>query len=555
MTQGVFRLRTATARWLSLLFAIVAVVSFGSIAFHGPRGSSFTSKAAETDGDWTYVDHDFSGTRYSPLSQITPQNVDQLAKACSYTFPEKVPSETAPIVSAGVLYATSEHYTVALDAADCRVLWTYQWQPRGRDSVRAHRGAAIAGGKIIRGTADGYLIALDAASGRLLWAKQIANPNQGYFISMPPLVYGDLIYIGPAGSESAANGWIGAFRLADGDEVWKFNIIPADGELGADTWGPDPDARKHGGGALWTPLSYDVEKDLLYVSGGNPAPDFYDDARPGANLFTNSIIALDAKTGRLAWYNQFLPHDVHDYDVTHVNPIFKIDAHTAIATTGKDGVLRVVDRDSHKVLYSIPFTTRLNAEAPISTTAIRVCPGTLGGSEWNSAGYNPRLNLLVVPSNDQWCSQIFKDTEAPSAEKANAGEGPYFGGPIDHDPFPQARGRITAFDAATGRERWRYESPTPLVAAIALTASNLIFTGETGGYFDALDARSGKVLLRQNLGDSIQGGVITYSAHNVQRVAVVSGDGGVISTRRMPEVIGGNPTITVFAVQKSVSKK
>ncbi len=259
MTQGVFRLRAATPRWLSLLFAIVAVVSFGSIAFHGPTGSSFTSKAAETDGDWTYVDHDFSGTRYSPLSQITPQNVDQLAKACSYTFPEKVPSETAPIVSAGVLYATSEHYTVALDAADCRVLWTYQWQPRGRDSVRAHRGAAIAGGKIIRGTADGYLIALDAAGGRLLWAKQIANPNQGYFISMPPLVYGDLIYIGPAGSESAANGWIGAFRLADGDEVWKFNIIPADGELGADTWGPDPDARKHGGGALWTPLSYDVE--------------------------------------------------------------------------------------------------------------------------------------------------------------------------------------------------------------------------------------------------------------------------------------------------------
>jgi alcohol dehydrogenase (cytochrome c) len=364
-----------------------------------------------------------------------------------------------------------------------------------------------------------------------------------------------LIYIGPAGSESAANGWIGAFRLADGEPVWKFNIIPADGELGADTWGPDPDARKHGGGALWTPLSYDVEKDLLYVSGGNPAPDFYDDARPGANLFTNSIIALNAKTGRLAWYNQFLPHDVHDYDMTHVNPIFKINSHTAVATTGKDGVLRVVDRDSHKVLYSMPFTTRLNADAPISVTPIRVCPGTLGGSEWNSAGYNPKLNLLVVPSNDQWCSQIFKDTEAPSAEKANAGEGPYFGGPIDHDPFPQARGRITAFDAATGRERWRYQSPTPLVAAVALTASNLIFTGETGGYFDVLDARSGKVLLRQNLGDSIQGGIITYSAHNVQRVAVVSGDGGVISTRRMPEVIGGNPTITVFAVQKAVSQK
>lgn len=547
-------------RWAGLLFAILFAVAFQSFSFQHVGRSPFTSNAADTDGDWSYVDHDFSGTRYSSLAQITPQNVSQLGKICSYTFPENAPSETAPIVSAGVLYATSTHYTVGLDAADCHLLWTYQWQPRDRDSgragaARAHRGAAIANGKIVRGTADGYLIALDAASGNLLWAKQIANPNLGYFISMPPLVYGDLIYIGPAGSESAANGWVGAFRLADGEQIWKFNIIPADGELGADTWGPDPQARKHGGGALWTPLSYDAEKDLLYVSGGNPAPDFYDDARPGANLFTNSMIALDAKTGKLAWYNQFLPHDVHDYDVTHVNPVFKINSHTVIASTGKDGVLRVVDRDSHKILYSVPFVTRINADAPVTTTSLRVCPGTLGGSEWNSAGYNPKLSLLIVPGNDQWCSNIFKNTEAPDAEKAQEGEGPFFGGPIDEAPFPEARGRLSAFDAATGRERWRYQSPTPMVAGVALTASNLIFTGETGGYFDVLDARSGKVLLRQNLGDSVQGGIITYSAHGAQRVAVVSGDGGVISTKRFPQVVGGKPTITVFGVQRTISQK
>jgi len=549
MMRGKFRMRPAIVRRVAaLLLAIVlAALSLGGL--HWFRFSPFVSSAAATDdGDWAYVDHDFNGTRYSPLSQITPQNVNQLAKVCSYTFPEQVPSESAPIASAGVLYATSDHYTVALDGADCHVLWTYEWKPRDRDSPHPHRGAALAGGKIIRGTGDDYLIALDAGTGHLLWAKQIAKPQDGYFISMPPLVNGDLIYIGPAGSERASSGWVGAFRLKDGERVWRFNIIPADGEPGADTWGPNPDARKHAGGALWTPLSYDTEKGLLYVAGGNPAPDFYDDARPGANLYTNSLIALDGKTGRLKWYQQFIPHDVHDYDTTHVNPVFKANSHTAIATTGKDGVLRVVDGDSHKILYSVPFTTQLNNEVPISHTPVRVCPGTLGGDEWNSGAYSPKLGLLAVPSNDQMCSQIMKDAEPPSAEAAIAGEKSYFGGPINHEPLKDAKGRLTGFDAMSGKERWRYEAPTPLVAGVAITASNLIFTGEVGGYFDALDAQSGKILFRHNLADTIQGGVITYSTRSIQYVAVVSGDGGVITKKTMPEVIGGNPTITVFAL-------
>ena len=553
MRQDAFRVRAAaTRRFTTSFFSIISVALL--FAFLPAAGGKFLISSAATvdDGDWAYADHDINGTRYSPLKQITAQNVNQLAKVCSYTFPEQVPSETAPLASGGILYATSDHYTVAIDGADCHVLWSYEWKPRDRDLVHPHRGAALVNGKIIRGTGDDFLIALDAETGKLQWAKQIANPKEGYFISMPPLVHGDLIYIGPAGSEWASSGWIGAFRLSDGEQVWKFNIVPKDGEPGADTWGPDPKARKNAGGALWTAMSYDTEKNLLYVPGGNPAPDFYDDARPGANLYTNSIIALDGKTGRLAWYNQFIPHDVDDYDVIHVNPIFKSNSRTAIAATGKDGMLRVLDRDTHKILYSVPFTTRLNAETPLSNTAIRVCPGILGGNEWNSGAYNPQLNLLVVPAIDHWCSMIKKDKEPPSVEKANSGEVRYFGGPFsgpgDRGPFSEARGRLTGFNASTGKELWQYESPTPLVAGVALTASNLIFTGEVGGYFDALDAQSGKILLRVNLADSMQGGVITYSAHSVQHVAVVSGDGGVINKKAIPEIPGGNPTITVFAV-------
>ena len=551
MRNSAFQVRAAAGRRFAAysFFAVVLAISFGHIRGFG--GVTLAASPAQAEnGDWTYADHDFNGTRYSPLNQITPGNVKQLAKVCSYTFPEKVPSESAPIVSAGVLYATSDHYTVALDAADCHVLWSYQWIPRDTDYVHPHRGASLANGKIIRGTGDDYLISLDAESGKLLWAKQIADPKAGYFISMPALVNGDTIYIGPAGSERAGSGWIGAFRLSDGEQIWKFNIIPQDGEPGADTWGPDPEARKHAGGALWTPQSFDSEKGILYVAGGNPAPDFWDDARPGANLYTNSMIALDAKTGHLLWYNQFIPHDVDDYDITHVNPIFKVNSRTMIASSGKDGVLRVVDGDTHKVVYSVPFTTQLNSEAPLSNTPIKVCPGILGVDEWNSAAYSPKLSLLVVPSDDLYCSMNQKDKDPPSIEKANTGEKSYFGGPITHGSFTEGRGRLTAFDAATGKERWRYESPTLLVAGVAITASNLVFTGEVGGFFDALDAQSGKVLLHHDLGDSVQGGVITYSAHNVQYVAVTSGDGGVLRKETIPEIVGGNPTVTVFALPK-----
>src|ERR1700680_1568829 len=170
MTQGALR-RAATVGWLTAFAFTIVAATLWFEAIHGLGGSSVVANASESDkGDWTYVDHDFSGTGYSPLNQITPQNVQQLAKVCSYTFPEKVPSETAPIVSAGVLYATSDHYSVAIDAATCHVLWSYQWVPRDTDSVHPHRGASLANGKIIRGTGDDYLISLDAESGKLLWS-------------------------------------------------------------------------------------------------------------------------------------------------------------------------------------------------------------------------------------------------------------------------------------------------------------------------------------------------------------------------------------------------
>ncbi|HUA84562.1 MAG TPA: PQQ-binding-like beta-propeller repeat protein [Bryobacteraceae bacterium] len=539
------RILQAARAGLCRVALFTAAISLATVAAQ-PLARSAT--AGSSEGEWLSVDHDLAGTRFSPLNQINTKNVAGLEKVCSYSFPEKEPAQTAPIVVAGVMYVTTAHYTTALDGFDCGVLWTYRWQPRGFETFNSNRGAAFGDGRIIRGTADGFLLALNAKNGRLVWLKQIANPDDGNFISMPPLIHGDLIYIGPAGAEWAARGWVGAFRLADGKQVWRFNIVPGDGEPGAESWGPSPETRQHGGGNLWTPLSYDVEKNLLYVPGGNAAPDLYGDGRPGADLYTNSIIALDGKTGRMVWYQQFVPHDLHDYDVTHVSPIFRTRAHTLIATTGKDGLLRVLDRDSHNIVYSVPFTTRRNTDSvPAADTQIRVCPGPLGGNEWNGPAFSPALKLVIVPATD-WCAKEKKGASPPHLEK-DTHDFFFFGGELEFDRWSDAHGWLTAFDSTTGAVKWRYSAPKPMIAGLALTAGDLGFTGELSGDLIAFDARSGKILFRGQTGGPVAGGVITYESHGMQNVAAVSGYVGAYNAIA-PEIGGGNPTVTIFRLPK-----
>jgi alcohol dehydrogenase (cytochrome c) len=425
-------------------------------------------------------------------------------------------------------------------------LWVNRWEPRGSEPLSTQRGVAFADGRIVRGTADGYLLALDVKDGHTLWARSIADPRQGYFISMPPLIKHGLVYVGPAGAELGSSGWVGAFRLGDGEEVWRFHIVPLDGEPGAETWGTDPGVRKHAGGNLWTALSFDEERQLLYVPGGNPTPDFYDVARSGDNLYTNSLIALDAKTGGLRWYKQLIAHDVRDYDLTHVSPVIRVRGRTLIVTTGKDGVLRAVDAATHEIVYAKPFTTLLNNEGPIGTRPVRTCPGVLGGNEWNGAAYSSRLRLIFAPATD-WCADISRDDTPPDPEGEHSNG--YFGGKFRFDPWDRARGWLTAFEAASGETRWRYAAAKPIIGAVTATAGDIVLTGELAGDFVVLDARTGRVLVRRNIGAPIAGGIVTYAIHGAQAVAVVSGYVGVYN-QIAPEIGGGNPTVTVFRVSK-----
>jgi len=341
---------------------------------------------AATPQNWLYASHDYAGTRFVDLKQITPANARTLRAVCLYRSEMAGPTQTNPIVYDGVMYLTFSRSTVAIDATTCRVRWTHDWQPKGHEISPTNRGVAIKDGKLVRGTADGYLIALDMANGDLIWSRQIASADDSQYLSMPPLIWGDMIIYGPAGADFGPKNWIGAFNLADGASIWRFNLVPDPGEPGAETW-KDLDALKHDGGSLWTPLSLDVKAGVLYVPVGNPAPDFYGAVRPGDDLYTNSLVALDLRSEKLLWYRQFVSHDVHDSDLSQVSPLFSTKIgnvrRDVIAASGKDGLLRLIDRTTHQQYYEVPITTRENVDAEPTVDGAHRCPGLLGGMEWS----------------------------------------------------------------------------------------------------------------------------------------------------------------------------
>lgn len=531
------------------LFLFLSVVPlFVSIASAGATSSSPTQSelnAASQQGiNWLYATHDYTGQRYVDLDQITPQNVSHLHKVGDFQTSEVSPSQTNPLVYDGVMYITTAHTVAALNAATGQRIWEYVWSPKGKEIFNSNRGVAIKGGLIVRGMPDGYLIAIDATAGTLRWKKQIATASKGEFLSAPPLIADDKIIIGPAGAEWAAKGWVGAFRLKDGAQLWKFNTVPDANESAAETWGKDKSVLEHGGGNVWTPMSYDSAKGLVYIAVGNPAPDFYDSIRPGNNLYTCSLIALDIKTGKLNWYFQAVPHDVHDWDITQASPLFTTTINGTkrdlIAVAGKDGLLRVLDRTSHKLLYSVPFTRREHTDVPLSTKkGIHVFPGILGGEEWSGPAYNRITDMLYVPSVEWGATYKRADHLDPPNEKEL-----YMGGTFDMDSSAKARGSLTAFDAATGEVRWVYKSSAPMLAGVSTTAGGMIFTGSHDKNFIALEAKTGKVLYKFNLGAPIAGNVITYAVNGKQYVAVVSGFVSPFFKK-----LGGGPTkITIFAL-------
>ena len=495
-------------------------------------------RAAVSSTDWLYHTHDFRGTRYSSLSQIDRSNVRRLQVACIYQLGSTEPFVSGPIVYRGTMFVTTARLTAAIDAATCRQRWQYKWQAQDTELWPNNRGVAIEDGYVVRGTSDGYLVALDAADGRLLWARQVAHPAGGETITMPPLVYRDLVIIGPAGSELNVQGWVGAFRLADGSPVWRFNTIPKAGEPGFETW-PHDSVLPLGGGSVWSPMSLDADRGVLYVPVTNPSPDYPKHLRPGANLYTNSLLALDVTSGKLKWYAQLIANDDKDWDVTQVSPILETQiagkTRNVIVASGKDGIVRVLDRDTHKELHQTAIGTRVNADQPITREGTRYCPGVFGGIQWNGPAWHPQTNALYVPTVD-WCTTA-KLEENPRLIPGQL----YLGGTNEQDPASQ--GFLTAIDVASGAIRWQYRSEKPMLAGVTTTAGGLVFAGELTGDLIAFDAENGTVLYRFNTGGAMAAGVITYAVDAKQYVGAATGHGSITMGDAR-----GSPTIVVFTL-------
>jgi alcohol dehydrogenase (cytochrome c) len=518
------------------------IEGFNGIAPTG-SGPSFSElmAAADNSKDWLYHNQNYQGTRYSELDQINIANANALQQVCAYELPTNATMQTGPIIYQGTMYVTNSTHTAAIDAATCEEIWSYDWEPRDRMVWGNNRGVAIKNGYVVRGTSDGYLLALDSANGNLLWARQVADPWLGETFTMPPMIFEDTVLIGPAGSENAISGWLGAFSLIDGDLIWKFMTVPEAAAGGGPTWG-NPNNIPLGGGAVWTPLSMDLELGEVYAAVSNPAPDLPAYLRPGENLYTNNIVALDVRSGELKWHKSLVPNDDHDWDLTQVSPVLKAGINNVsrdmIATVGKDGILRTLDKNSHTTLYETPITTILNAEVPVTQEGVFACPGVYGGVLWSGPSYYPAEKLLITPSID-YCARFSANEEVAFVPGQM-----YLGGRVR--PDAEQTGWITAIDVESGEVSWRYHSPKPMVAGVTTTAGGLVMTGELTGNLLILNANSGEVLKSIPTGAPVGGGIVTYEVEGKQFIATSSGN--AMMTFRTGDEVERGGRVVVYAL-------
>ena len=508
---------------------------------NGPSMNELLNAGNNSD-DWLHHNKSYKGIRYSALNEINTSNVDKLVQVCAYQMNSRAPLQTGPIVYQGIMYVTDATHTAAINAATCQKIWAHDWMPKDRMVWGNNRGVAIKDGYVVRGTPDGYLFALDSTNGNLLWARQVADPWLGETFTMPPTVFEDMILIGPAGSENAISGWLGAFSLTDGDLIWKFMTVPDAAAGGGESWG-NPEGIKLGGGAVWTPLSFDLELGEVYVAVTNPAPDLPAYLRPGDNLYTNCIVALDILTGELKWYKSIVPNDDHDWDLTQVTPVLKagVDgvSRDMVATVGKDGVLRTLDKRTHQPLYETPITTILNADIPVTREGVVACPGVTGGVLWSSPAYHPGEKILLTSSID-YCSRF----RAANNVRFIPGQ-LYMGGNARHEG--DMSGWITAVEVESGEVRWKYQTEFPNVAAVTTTAGGLAISGTLAGDLLFFDVATGEVLNSIATGAQIGGGNISYAVDGKQHIAVGSGRG--MLTIRPPQLgLPRQTSIIVYAL-------
>jgi alcohol dehydrogenase (cytochrome c) len=481
---------------------------------------------------WLHYSGQYHAQRHTLLNQIHTGNVKNLVPAWIYHVRGANRLESVPIFVDGVLYVSQTNEVHALDGRTGRPIWDYRRQARQRGP---NRGIAVYGNKVYMGTADAYLVALDARTGSLLWESKIAEASEGYWSPAAPLVIKDKVIAGIAPGDHGLNGFLDAYDAETGERLWRWHSIPRPGEPGHETWAGD--SWKTAGGATWLTGSYDPELNLLYWGIGNPAPDFDGDVRKGDNLYTESVVALDADTGKLKWYFQFTPHDVHDWDSVEI-PVL-VDApyqgktRKLLLHADRNGFYYVLDRVTGEYLHGTPFVKMLNWATgldkkgrPIRVPGIepslqgtKTCPATSGATNWMSPAFNPDTRLFyVVAQEGCGINTKSRDTFRP-------GGFPYMATGYIESPEEPWQMYVRALDFATGELRWEYKQvgSRRYGAGVLSTAGGLLFAGDDQGLLTALDAKTGKALWHFNTGQTISASPMAYSFKGKQYVAIAAG--------------------------------
>jgi alcohol dehydrogenase (cytochrome c) len=520
----------------SVLLSLVPSVLYSQVSYERIR-------AADSEPQhWLTYSGTYQSHRFSQLDQITPENVARLKSVWTYQVKNRGLIETTPLVVDGVMYLTEPPCTAtALDLRTGKPLWS--WQPalprdlRTIGFPRVNRGIALLDDTVFHGTLDGHLVALDAKTGSLRWDVVVADNELGYSITAAPLAIDGKIIVGVAGGEAGIRGFLDAYDAKTGKLAWRFWTVPGPGDPGHDTWGGD--SWKTGGGATWITGSYDPTLDLLYWGIGNPAPDWNGDSRPGDNLYTCSLVALEGATGKLRWHYQFTPHDTHDWDSNHVPVLvdgtFKGRPRKLVAVANRNAFYYLLDRETGEFLLGEPYAKQTWAKGidekghPIVLPNTEptfegnlIYPSLYGATNWQSPSYNPETNLFYV-SVRKLGAYYFK-------EEVEYKPGTYFCGGGERPLTEEGSGSILALEVETGAQKWEFPLDAPPWAGVLSTAGGLVFSGSNEGPFYALDAQTGKLLWQYDTGGMVRTNPISFSIDGKQHIA--------ISARRQVFVFG-----------------
>jgi alcohol dehydrogenase (cytochrome c) len=487
--------------------------------------------------NWLSYNGDYTGRRYSALNEITTANLSQLRAQWVFHAPNSSHLEVTPVVVDGVMFVTAANDAYALDAQTGRTIWHYSRPVTDGlidDAAQHHnRGVGILGHRVYMETDNAHLLCLDARSGNLLWDVAYTDGNKNYGATSAPLVVKNKVIVGTSGGDDGVRGFVAAYDAETGQEAWRFWTIPGPGEFGSESW--PGDSYKLGGGTTWMPGTYDPELNTIYWGTSNPAPDFDGEVRPGDDLYTDCLLALDPDTGKLKWYFQFTPHDLFDYDAVEtpvlVDAEFRGQTRKLIVQANRNGFLYVLDRTNGAFLRATRFVEKLNWASgidlkgrPILTgvqpneAGARICPGFSGATNWYSPSFLPDTGTFYFLALENCHTYLRKPKEFQPGQT-------YYSTGARHSEGDFGEKILLAYKLDSDKPAWRYVQAGEghSSGGVMATAGGLIFFGDDAQSFEAVDANTGKALWHFNTGQNISASPMTYAVNGKQFVTIAAG--------------------------------